>query len=87
MQEPARPDLGPTCSPRTAVIESLALTTAPLILIGHTHVPLAIRGAGRSVVGGLAPGGYEVPLEGKRWVLNPGSVGQPRDGDPEPPGC
>ena len=32
-------------------------------------------------MGGLAPGGTEVGLEG-RWLLNPGSVGQPRDGDP-----
>ena len=31
--------------------------------------------------GGLAPDGTEVPLDG-RWLLNPGSVGQPRDGDP-----
>jgi diadenosine tetraphosphatase ApaH/serine/threonine PP2A family protein phosphatase len=23
-----------------------------------------------------------VGLEGERWLLNPGSVGQPRDGDP-----
>jgi predicted phosphodiesterase len=65
-----------------AVVESLALTTAPLILIGHTHVPLAIRAEGKSVVGGLAPAATEVPLEGRRWILNPGSVGQPRDGDP-----
>src|SRR5436309_2642374 len=30
---------------------------------------------------GLAPAGTEVELAG-RWLLNPGSVGQPRDGDP-----
>ena len=23
-----------------------------------------------------------MPLEDRRWLLNPGSVGQPRDGDP-----
>ena len=32
--------------------------------------------------GGLAPDGTEVDLAGARWLLNPGSVGQPRDGDP-----
>jgi len=33
--------------------------------------------------GGQAPGGTELPLEGRRSLLNPGSVGQPRDGDPQ----
>jgi diadenosine tetraphosphatase ApaH/serine/threonine PP2A family protein phosphatase len=33
------------------------------------------------VLGGLARGGAEVELDGRRWLLNPGSVGQPRDGD------
>ena len=28
------------------------------------------------------PGGTETPLGPGRWLLNPGSVGQPRDGDP-----
>jgi predicted phosphodiesterase len=62
--------------------ESLALTTAPLVLIGHSHVPLALTLENDLVVGGVAPGGTEVPLEDRRWLLNPGSVGQPRDGDP-----
>ena len=35
-----------------------------------------------SLAGGLAKGGSEVELTEGRWVLNPGSVGQPRDGDP-----
>ncbi len=65
-----------------AVFDSLALTTAPLVLVGHTHLPLALTQQGNSITGGLAPGGTEVTLEGGRWLLNPGSVGQPRDGDP-----
>jgi predicted phosphodiesterase len=65
-----------------AVFDSLALTTAPLVLVGHTHLPLAITLKGNSIVGGLAPGGTEVELGDGRWLLNPGSVGQPRDGDP-----
>ena len=60
---------------------TLELSTAPIVLVGHSHVALAIAQAGSEVVGGLAPGGTEVELEG-RWLLNPGSVGQPRDGDP-----
>jgi predicted phosphodiesterase len=65
-----------------AVFDSLALTTAPLVLVGHTHLPLALTQKGNSITGGLAPGGTEVALEDGRWLLNPGSVGQPRDGDP-----
>jgi diadenosine tetraphosphatase ApaH/serine/threonine PP2A family protein phosphatase len=65
-----------------AAFDSLALTTAPLVLVGHTHLPLALTVRGNSITGGLAPGGTEVELADSRWLLNPGSVGQPRDGDP-----
>jgi len=60
---------------------TLELSAATVVLVGHSHVALAIAQDGGEVVGGLAPGGTEVELEG-RWLLNPGSVGQPRDGDP-----
>jgi diadenosine tetraphosphatase ApaH/serine/threonine PP2A family protein phosphatase len=56
------------------------LSAAALILVGHSHVALALR-HDRSVAGGLAPADAEFELNG-RWLLNPGSVGQPRDGDP-----
>jgi diadenosine tetraphosphatase ApaH/serine/threonine PP2A family protein phosphatase len=61
--------------------EALFLTTAPLVLVGHTHVPLALAEEGAELVGGIATDGAIVELDG-RWLLNPGSVGQPRDGDP-----
>ena len=57
------------------------LAAADLILVGHSHVALALRHDDGRVAGGLAPGGTDVALQG-RWLLNPGSVGQPRDGDP-----
>ena len=60
---------------------TLELSDAPLVLVGHSHVALALTFDGDEVVGGLAPEGFEVELDG-RWLLNPGSVGQPRDGDP-----
>ena len=60
---------------------TLELASAPLVLVGHSHVALAIAQNGGEVVGGLAPAGTEVELD-ERWLLNPGSVGQPRDGDP-----
>jgi predicted phosphodiesterase len=57
------------------------LSSAPLILVGHSHVALALALEGDNVAGGLAPAGTEAELNG-HWLLNPGSVGQPRDGDP-----
>ena len=50
-------------------------------VVGHSHVPLAIPEEGSE--GGHAQAGTEIDLSGSRWLLNPGSVGQPRDGDPE----
>jgi predicted phosphodiesterase len=49
-------------------------------LVGHSHVPLAIPDGDGA--GGHMEGGSEIDLSGARWLLNPGSVGQPRDGDP-----
>ncbi len=60
---------------------SLLTTKAPLVLVGHSHVALAIGLEEAELHGGLAPAGTEIVLDG-RWLLNPGSVGQPRDGDP-----
>jgi diadenosine tetraphosphatase ApaH/serine/threonine PP2A family protein phosphatase len=60
----------------------LLATREPLVLVGHSHVALAIGLDGERVTGGLAPGGTELELAEGRWLLNPGSVGQPRDGDP-----
>jgi diadenosine tetraphosphatase ApaH/serine/threonine PP2A family protein phosphatase len=56
-------------------------TSAPVVLVGHSHVALSLREEHGRVVGGLAPAGTEAALRG-RLLLNPGSVGQPRDGDP-----
>jgi diadenosine tetraphosphatase ApaH/serine/threonine PP2A family protein phosphatase len=65
-----------------AALDALHLTEAPVVLVGHSHVALAVQLDGDSLGGGLAPDGFEADLSRGRWVLNPGSVGQPRDGDP-----
>jgi predicted phosphodiesterase len=52
-----------------------------LILVGHSHVALAFTLDGNRLSGDLARGGTELELTA-RHLLNPGSVGQPRDGDP-----
>jgi predicted phosphodiesterase len=66
---------------RTAAV-CLELQGTPLSLVGHSHVPLAYGYAGDRFLGGLA--GAETRLETSPgpFLLNPGSVGQPRDGDP-----
>ena len=61
---------------------TLELTQSPLVLVGHSHVALRVVKSGDEVVGGVAAAGTELELDGVRALLNPGSVGQPRDGDP-----
>ncbi len=68
-----------------------AVATAHCI-VGHTHVP-ALFASGPSKPGDASEAGWpseewfddDTPCElrpGVRYLLNPGSVGQPRDGDP-----
>ena len=65
-----------------AALATLDIAGAPLVLVGHSHVALRIVQSGDDLEGGVAPAGTELELEGNRALLNPGSVGQPRDGDP-----
>jgi predicted phosphodiesterase len=61
---------------------TLLLTTERIVLVGHSHVALQVALRGTELEGGLAPDGTVLGLGEARWLLNPGSVGQPRDGDP-----
>lgn len=63
-----------------AARSALAGTSAPLVLVGHSHVALELEGAGAELL--QAASGRTLELAGSRLLLNPGSVGQPRDGDP-----
>jgi predicted phosphodiesterase len=65
-----------------AAVEAFAATDEPLILVGHSHVALEICLDETQLRAGLASGGQEIELDEGRFILNPGSVGQPRDGDP-----
>jgi diadenosine tetraphosphatase ApaH/serine/threonine PP2A family protein phosphatase len=51
-------------------------------LVGHTHVPLAFRQEEEKVLSMALKPGIGVVLGGNRMIINPGAVGQPRDGDP-----
>ena len=54
-----------------------------LCLIGHSHVALSFgRREGELTTGEPRRGGAQLDLGAGEWLLNPGSVGQPRDGDP-----
>lgn len=64
-----------------AAAAALEATSAPLVLVGHSHIPLAVTVDDGELAGGHAPAGTEIALGDGRWLLNPGSVGQPRDGD------
>jgi diadenosine tetraphosphatase ApaH/serine/threonine PP2A family protein phosphatase len=58
----------------------LAATSQDLVLVGHSHVALVFRLSTTTLA--TAAEGTEAELGDERWLLNPGSVGQPRDGDP-----
>ena len=50
---------------------------------GHTHIPSVFgRDASGTWRAKQATDGDQVALANLRWFVNPGSVGQPRDGDP-----
>lgn len=60
---------------------NLDVLDQPIGLHGHTHVPIAwIDERGRVVH--HAPRDGRLELAGRLALVNPGSVGQPRDGDP-----
>jgi predicted phosphodiesterase len=53
-----------------------------ICLIGHSHVALSFaRQEGELASGEPRRAGTQLDIEHGEWLLNPGSVGQPRDGD------
>ena len=72
----------PQTMPRVALQQSFQRFTTPYCLVGHSHIPLVCREA--DLAFRLFPEGEMLGLTAERLVLNPGSVGQPRDGDPRP---
>lgn len=64
--------------------ECIALMPFRIGCIGHSHVALFFSSSdgARETIGAVADPGRELVLHTGRWLLNPGSVGQPRDSDP-----
>ena len=60
----------------------LEFVTTPYVLNGHTHLPLVFRDVDGLVETITPADGSVLRLDGRPVMANPGSVGQPRDGDP-----
>ncbi len=64
--------------------ENFMLFDTPVCFLGHTHVQMYI--SERMAEEGESPlqpeDGDELTIDGSRFIVNPGSVGQPRDNNP-----
>jgi diadenosine tetraphosphatase ApaH/serine/threonine PP2A family protein phosphatase len=66
-------------------VRALKVATRPLCLFGHTHYPVTFE-LSNDAFESLGPAtGADTRIAmrpGSKYLVNPGSVGQPRDGDP-----
>jgi len=64
----------------------IAHQASRVAMVGHSHVALCFRadddGDADATQGAQVAAGTTLDISEGRWLLNPGSVGQPRDGDP-----
>lgn len=70
---------------RFIAMENFPMFSTPYCLVGHTHMPVIYKQVGlNGDVRDEAPD-YSAPraLRGERLIINPGSVGQPRDNNPD----
>jgi diadenosine tetraphosphatase ApaH/serine/threonine PP2A family protein phosphatase len=70
---------------RAGAARAFAATDAPLIFVGHTHLAgyYALRPDGTIEGRSMQQGGTFSLDEGSRYVVNVGSIGQPRDLNPQ----
>jgi predicted phosphodiesterase len=63
--------------------ENFPFVSTPYCLVGHTHMPVIYQQSEDGVH--EEPPNYSEPryLNGERLIINPGSVGQPRDSNPD----
>ena len=66
-------------------LRAIEAATRPLCLFGHTHIPVVFTRSGDGLAVDTAEGEalFTVAIRDHcRYLINTGSVGQPRDGDP-----
>jgi predicted phosphodiesterase len=66
-------------------VRALKVSNRPLCLFGHTHYPVTFELSADSFdsLGSASAPQTQVQMKpGCKYLINPGSVGQPRDGDP-----
>ena len=66
----------------TQAAECMDVMDQRVSAIGHTHVASYFSRTDGALAGGPAGADTELNIAAGEWLLNPGSVGQPRDGDP-----
>jgi predicted phosphodiesterase len=65
-----------------AARENFPCFATSFCLVGHSHVPLVYESLGSAVMSRQFYGEASLKLGEDRMIINPGGVGQPRDGDP-----
>ena len=66
-------------------VRALKVSTRPLCLFGHTHYPVTFELSADAfdMVGPSTAAEVQIQMRnGSKYLVNPGSIGQPRDGDP-----
>src|SRR6185436_8710955 len=66
-------------------VRALKVSTRPLCLFGHTHYPVTFELSADNfdMMGPATAGEMQLQMRnGSKYLVNPGSIGQPRDGDP-----
>ena len=65
-----------------AASATLELLPTQFCLVGHSHLPFICREQEEGPAFAAFPEDEPVAMGSERWIINPGGVGQPRDGDP-----
>ncbi len=66
-----------------SALENFNYFQSPYCLIGHSHIPMVFRKENDTCTGKNLQPGIGLVLGKNRLIINPGAVGQPRDGDPQ----
>lgn len=65
-----------------AAMATFSLMKTSICLVGHSHIPFLCHEEQAGCTFYRFPEGSRLSIKSGRWIINPGSVGQPRDGDP-----